>query len=859
MKKTLLLFTFLIATAWCSIQAQINIPDANFKAYLVGDPAINTNGDSEISQAEAQAFSGELLINGLSISDLTGIEEFINITRLDCYNNNLTSLDVSNNTNLTRLHCADNQITQLDVSNIPSLNQVHCQNNQLVELNLANGNNDNFIYMKSYNNPNLTCIQKDAGFTPPADAGIYNQGWTKGSSAIYSDDCAASNQIVNIPDANFKSYLLADVAINTNNDSEISVAEAQAFTGTISATGLGITDLTGIEAFVNITILEVYTNSLTSLDVSNNTSLTRLHCADNQITTLDVSNIPTLDQVHCQNNQLVELNLANGNNANFSYMKSYGNPNLTCIQHDASFTPPFSNAGQYDNGWTKDANSSYSSNCSYEPVYVDVNASGANNGSSWADAFTTIDAALTAAGPNSEIWVAKGVYKPSAQNTPIEINHTISLFGGFNGTETELSDRDLSVINTTNATVITGDMNGDDVDGDFTSNKSDNADKLILVDATNITIDGFILENIYDTSSNGFYEDSGVIYSKQLGASTWIENLSIKNTVFTNNYSNDFLIKGNGFKDNFNLYNVSFTNNVSVGQSIILLRTNEYNDIYANLTNVLFADNETKFSVINAYRTPDNNSIQNFRYLDLTITNASFINNNVVNVNNTSYGQSIIMGSDKTRGHLEINNSIFFGNTLNGTYADRDISYGTQGNHYELVINNSITQITNNGGASGSYFTPSFNNVQDLDPNTVSLNLSADYKPTSSSSYIIDQGDNAYYDVALFGDLDLAGNTRFFNTTIDLGAYEYDSTLGIDAVSLNTNSVTLYPNPVSDRLFIKSTETIKAVTIYNVNGQLIKQVNTLGESIDVTSLPSGLYFVKINTVNGETTKKIIKN
>lgn len=664
-------------------------------------------------------------------------------------------------------------------------------------------------------------------------------------------------QNVNIPDFNFKNYLLNNTAINTNSDTEISVAEAQAFTGTISATSLGITDLTGIEAFVNLTILEVYSNILTSLDVSNNTSLTRLHCANNQITTIDVSGIPTLNQIHCQNNQLVELNLANGNNANFTYMKSYGNPNLTCIQHDSNYTPSYTNAGQYAQGWTRDANSSYSSNCNYGPVYVDANASGANDGSSWIDAYTTIDAALAVAGPNRNIWVAKGVYMPSAQNTPLEINDTsISIFGGFDGSESQLSDRDLTLINTTNATVITGDMNGDDIDGDFTSNKSDNADRLILVDATNITIDGFVLENIYDNSSNALNQDNGVIYSRYNGASTWIENLSIKNCSFKNNYSNDFLIKGFGLRDNFKLYNVSFTNNVSTGQSIILLHTDRFNNIYADFSNVLFADNETKFSIINAYRIPDG-SFTNYRDLDLIITNSSFINNNVVNVNNTSYGQAIIMGSDNTRGHLEINNSIFFGNTLNGVYADRDISYGTQGNHYELVINNSITQITNNGGASGAFAAPIFNNVQDLDPNTVSLNLSADYKPTASSSYIIDQGDNSFYDTALFGDLDLAGNNRIFNTTVDLGAYEYDSTLGLEEVNYTSNSIKLYPNPATDIVNIKTNQTIKNVTVFNVNGQKVLDIANQSQ-INISNLPTGMYFLNINTNQSNQTIKILK-
>ena len=663
-------------------------------------------------------------------------------------------------------------------------------------------------------------------------------------------------QNVNIPDFNFKNYLLNNTAINTNSDTEISVAEAQAFTGTISATSLGITDLTGIEAFINITILEVYSNILTSLDVSNNTSLTRLHCANNQITTLDVSDIPTLNQIHCQNNQLVELNLANGNNPNFTYMKSYGNPNLACIQHDAFYTPSYTNAGQYAQGWTRDTNSSYSSNCNYGPVYVDANASGANDGSSWIDAYTTIDAALAVAGPNRNIWVAKGIYNPTSQNTPLEINDTsISIYGGFDGTETQLSDRDLTLINTTNATVITGDMNGDDIDGDFTSNKSDNADRLILVDATNITIDGFILENIYDNSSNALNQDNGVIYSKYYGAATWIENLSIKNCSFKNNYSNDFLIKGFGLRDNFKLYNVSFTNNVSTGQSIILLHTDRFNNIYADFSNVLFADNETKFSVINAYRIPDG-SFTNFRDLDLIITNSSFINNNVVNVNNTSFGQAIIMGSDNTRGHLEINNSIFFGNTLNGVYADRDISYGNY-NHYELVINNSITQITNNGGASGAFAAPIFNNVQDLDPNTVSLNLSADYKPTASSSYIIDQGDNIFYDTALFGDLDLAANNRIFNTTIDLGAFEYDSTLGIEDVNYISNSIKLYPNPATDIVNIKTNQTIENITVLNVNGQKVLDIANQSQ-INISNLPTGMYFFNIKTDQSTQNIKILK-
>ena len=88
----------------------VNIPDANFKAYLVGSSLINTNGDAEIQVSEAVAFSGSIYCPGLSIADLTGIEALTSLTSLSCYNNSLTALDVSNCTALTTLTCWSNYI-----------------------------------------------------------------------------------------------------------------------------------------------------------------------------------------------------------------------------------------------------------------------------------------------------------------------------------------------------------------------------------------------------------------------------------------------------------------------------------------------------------------------------------------------------------------------------------------------------------------------------------------------------------------------------------------------------------------------------------------------------------------------------
>ena len=52
----------------------INIPDTNFKNYLVGNASINTNGDTEIQCTEATAFTGTINVTSSGISNLTGIE-----------------------------------------------------------------------------------------------------------------------------------------------------------------------------------------------------------------------------------------------------------------------------------------------------------------------------------------------------------------------------------------------------------------------------------------------------------------------------------------------------------------------------------------------------------------------------------------------------------------------------------------------------------------------------------------------------------------------------------------------------------------------------------------------------------------
>lgn len=117
--------------------------------------------------------------------------------------------------------------------------------------------------------------------------------------------------VVYIPDAIFKNYLLNNKSINTNGDNEIQITEAQNFTGRIYCFDLGISDMTGIEAFTSLTSLHCGLNRLISLNISKNTALITLNCSLNQLTSLDIQNNNNLLELDCSNNKITALNVSN--------------------------------------------------------------------------------------------------------------------------------------------------------------------------------------------------------------------------------------------------------------------------------------------------------------------------------------------------------------------------------------------------------------------------------------------------------------------------------------------------------------------------------------------------------------------
>lgn len=165
------------------------------------------------------------------------------------------------------------------------------------------------------------------------------------------------------------------------------------------------------------------------------------------------------------------------------------------------------------------------------PIFVNDDATGLNNGASWADAFNSLQSALAVASDGGQIWVAEGAYLPG--NTPTStflINKNIHLYGGFAGTEVFLGQRGNPA---GHPTILSGDVNGDDVADDFVANRGDNVMTVVEIapGISNATvIDGFTIRNGHADGAWPQGKGAGILST---GAPV------IRNCLFTQNYAEE--------------------------------------------------------------------------------------------------------------------------------------------------------------------------------------------------------------------------------------------------------------------------------------------------------------------------------
>ena len=205
-------------------------------------------------------------------------------------------------------------------------------------------------------------------------------------------------------------------------------------------------------------------------------------------------------------------------------------------------------------------------------IYVDSSASGANDGSTWLNAYTSLQAALLRSnlnpGTRFEVWVAAGTYKPTTGTDRtisfrIERNN-VQLYGGFAGTETERSQRNWA----DNPTILSGDI----------GTVGDNGDNSYHV----VWVDGVTYENITASSViDGFTITAGRAYGDYphyLGGGLYCAgngsgkecSPALSNVTFSGNQASHY--GGGMYNDGYNggvssptLNNVTFSGNQTSG------------------------------------------------------------------------------------------------------------------------------------------------------------------------------------------------------------------------------------------------------------------------------------------------------
>ncbi|TDP59164.1 DUF7619 domain-containing protein [Flavobacterium dankookense] len=898
-------YNLLLLSSFAGTSQVVTIPDQVFKQALLlsnstnqqvaydfqGNPmVVDVNQDGEIQTTEALAVfgldlagneNGLFLIEGNPITDLTGLEAFLNLKNLDISTNQLTgqTLNATLFSNLESLKTQNSGLIAVIVNNLTSLRKLDVTGNLLTEINLNGLINLEELIINSNQISTIDFSQTSSLVKLNASSNpLTTLNWSQLTQLTDLDlsqcreiQSVDVSSLINLRTLNVSLTEITSLDVSNNllltklDCSKDAVSQASISTLDVSPlinlkelicsgnqlNGLNVSGLTSLEylQFIgcnvatpifgnnnNLTTIECTSNQITALDLSIFPQLISLYCANNNLSTLDFSTLPNLNAVSCSLNQFQSLDFSN--NPNITYLDLGTNNELQYLNiknnssmffgfvFDSELNLPnliFICADDDEIQFIE----SFLLQSIEQQIVVNSYCSFVPGGS-----YNTISGSVTF-DSNQNGCSLEDIVQPYIKVTINDGTNQGSVFTDLDGNFKFYAQEGNFTVNATieNNSLFT--INGQNTQVSFLNNEN------------NTAIVPFCIQALDNQS------DLEVIVSPFSYPIPGSENLY---QIFYKNKGNQTLSGNINF--NYDTSKATFLFSEPVQNAI-----NQAGELEYSFNNLLPFESRTIIVSLNLNGPTSQNPLTVGDILEFTAT--ASINSTDINPSNNQFTYNQIIEE------FMLLNSII-------CVEGEEVSADLIGDYLHYSIN-----FENNTNQTSSFIVLRATiNPQQFDINSIQLLASSSNVEVRITGNLLE---------LIFGNLELQtgghGNVLlrikssnqlqvndtvrfetavFFNETEATQTNTAETTFRLAGNLNNDNfektSILIYPNPTKSIVSITSDFSIKSIQLYDVQGRIL-QTNIVEEnsaSLDITSKAKGIYFLKVITDKGIKVEKLVK-